>query len=160
MTPATLAKECLLESNGDWQVAARAMQDRIDNDQDLFNEIMKPLVSKAIWDQIRVQAGQVRQAYQNTEKPTQNKDDTSGLHSLARKSWLNYPIWGGKRLGEATAAELDAAIAGYQNLADANRTQAERMRRVRSAIKDENKAVGEQLTEAQISVIMENSKAA
>ena len=160
MTPATLAKECLLESNGDWEVAARAMQDRIDNDQKLFNEIMKPLVSKAIWDQIRIQSAQVRKSYQSTATPVQNKDNTNGLFALAKESWLNYPIWGGKRLGEATAADLDAAIAGYQNLADANRTQAERMRRVRSAIKDENKAVGEQLTEAQISVIMENSKAA
>lgn len=157
MTVYELAHECLENNDWDWQAAAEEMESKIWQDQQLRDELMKPLIGQAVWNAIKIQAGAHRQAFKagRSKVAEKAKDNPNGIRRVVERSWYEYPIFGGKKLGDATPSDLDAAAESYQRLADSNKYEAERMRRIRAVLKEE-KPVREQLTEEQISSMMES----
>jgi len=123
-----VAGECLDSVNGDWEAAAKAFSDRLDDEPGLREALVAPLIGGAIWQAIRHAAHNQRYAMVNGNGPeTGGKDDSSGLELVARRqaeSLLDYPLAGGKRLGDATRTDLETTIAWHQTLAEQNSKKA------------------------------------
>ena len=152
-TPAKLAATCLETAEGDWRIAADMMERELERNPQTRDALIAPLIKQAVWSAIRAAARDIRSDYK-AHGVTVQQDNAEGIRACARRSWYDYPIFGGKRLGDATPDEIDEAAQRYQELADANAEESERMRRVRSALKGK-KTVRQQLSETKLAALME-----
>jgi len=152
-TPYSVASSCLEEAGGDWKKAAALMHERVEADRKLFNELVEPLLKDAVWQQIRNAAHAERKAFRATGGNS-TPDSADGIRQSARRSWMEYPIWGGMKLGDATGHDLDHAASQYDVLAKANATERDRMRRVRAALERDDQPVRQQLDEQAVAECM------
>jgi len=148
VTIAELASICIEDSDGDWSAAADLMEARVRDDRSLRDELTDPLISSAVWAAIRGASRKTRTAFHRAPNKAPSND---GIKAVA-KSWYDYPIYGGVRLGDATKDEILAAVDGYRVQEESNRARREFMERIASKLKA-SKKVRECLTEQQIEAL-------
>jgi len=111
-----LASEALIEAAGDWKAATTLFQTWVEGDADLLRELAAPAIAGLCWKHVRAAAQQQRTHYWSaTAQP--NVDQTNGLSAVGATTLMDYPLAGGKRLGDATAGELLAEAETYATLA-------------------------------------------
>lgn len=151
-TVASIAKECLIDAGGDWKKAAELMQERIDGDDKLFRELVQPMISQAIWYQIRMAAHAARASY----KQSANVDDATGLKAVAketRRKWLDYLLSGGVKLGDADKAKLTTESEMHAAFARGNEIKAQFLASIAKKVGD--KKVRDVLDDDQIEKLWE-----
>lgn len=117
-TAHTKAAEALEAAHGDRVEAAKLFRQWLDEDAQLFHELMTPLVDSAIWDAIgRVAAvwrQSLKQAVQPLPSETAPQNNTSGLEAMAQtrvRQFLDHWILPNRKLlGDATAEDLRHAM--------------------------------------------------
>ena len=141
-----IATQCLDEAEGDWQAAATAMRAEIDSDEVLSAELLRPLISGAIWDLIRHAAHRDRK---KCLQPDAGEDNTDGLKAMARRTLLDFQLRDGKRLGDATRPDVIQAADWYGVLARTNGINATWLSAIVKKLPDDEKLVSDVLTEEQ-----------
>jgi hypothetical protein len=142
-----VAAQCLREAEGDWVAAATEMRAIVDADPDFRGELLKPLISGAIWDLIRYCASQDRL---KCIRPEAGTDSTTGLEEMARRTLLDFPLRGGQRLGDAKRLQVVESADWYNVLACANGTNAAWLKSVIKALPDDDKTVSDVLSEEEV----------
>ena len=157
-----LAKQALEESNGNWHSAAKLMEFWLSTNQELREELLQPFLSKAVWDTVKACARLERKPYFNTPleelKFAQVHSDTEGISHVSNRSWHNYPLQGGLKLGEAKYEDLRDAYEFHQKLADDNAFKARWLSAIASKIQGTNFKVAEIVSEEDIGRIAEEVK--
>jgi len=152
-----LAQKALEEAQGDWSKAFELMLQWVEDNPDALEEVIR----HGCWHAIQIAAANVRTQYfrsaasqcsEGVSGETQARTSSADLRSLAFKSWYNYQLPGGVRLGDADREKLDAAHQRYEKLANSNAQRARFVDRVRENVHGE-KTVEECLNEERIEEI-------
>lgn len=146
------ARECIDEANGDRAEAAKTLRHRIDVDGDLRREMIEPMLDKACWNQIRAVAHKERRPYWSESAASVNEDKAAGVRSVAvqhARQWLDYPLSCGKRLADATNADVIAEAEMHDMNARTNAIRAAFYRKIATAMQDAEK-VSDVLTNNQL----------
>lgn len=140
-----IASECLQRARGNRERAATLMRDRIKGDQELLDQLIEPLLERAVTTSVNAVIRRTRAACERTI----SRDDPRGLLSIAnneRHRWFDYPLSSGKKLGDATKLNLTDEADMHASLARGNlvktkfyRMLAQRIgtKRVRDALDDD-----------------------
>lgn len=103
------------------QQAADEVYDKVTNNDVLYRQLMDPLVKQACYDAVRGYQHNERSAIfaaspqPQTRSPEEQRAAVEALAEGTRKSLLNLPLPSGKRLGDATKAEVLEAARFYTN---------------------------------------------
>jgi hypothetical protein len=110
-----LAAKVLSDADGDVQSATEALVKVIKKDPQLYRALMDPLVREACYSKVREICRSNRQSVWNTSQPTPvtGQQAISALAQATRSMLLNFPLPGGKALGDATRAEVETASREY-----------------------------------------------
>lgn len=155
-----IAARCLDDAGGDWQAAALAMRVEIDADPELREDLLGPLISGAIWDRIRHAGHKLRIKCQT---PNAGSDSAEGIRLMAqetRRRLLDFPLRGGKRLGDATRPEVADAADWYETLRKANGKNAKWLHAVAKKLPDDEKVVSDVLSEKQAHALLARAEKA
>lgn len=150
-----LAKECYDATNGDWNKAAALMRRRIEKNEELFKELMQPLIDQACWAAIRSVCHHERAAFVSSISRT-GIDDASGLRAIVEteiKRWLDYPLSSGIKLGDADREKLETEAEMHARFASANARKAAFFEAIAKRI--DGKTVREALSETQLENLWE-----
>jgi len=112
-----LAAEILTEANGDRIEGERLFRKRLDNDPELYTQIVEPLITQAIHDAMLTAAREVNatlraSVYGRVVEPMKPGQKTQPSASLARGSkvvaegLLAFIMQSGKKLGDSTKEEI------------------------------------------------------
>lgn len=118
--PASVARKCLAQAEGDWKAAAALMTRRAADDAALRTA----LLDAAIWYAIRHAAASARPAYFRREAAEESDLSKRGLRLMAARNMYDYPLMGGLRLGDATREDLAENIAKHEADAATNAKKA------------------------------------
>lgn len=146
------AREALEMAEGDWERALEILLDHTNRNE----ELKQRAVVKGCWESIKQQAAQIRTSYfreAKEEEPSGERDSRvtgSALRDLARRSWYDYQLPGGMRLGSATRDDLDAASHRYMKLAQTNEQRHNFVERVKSLLGDKEGTVEDHVSEEAI----------
>jgi hypothetical protein len=148
-----LAKMALDQQDGDWSKAFALLMDWLEEDQQALEEVLR----HGAWHAIQVAAAQVRQQYfrqaaGGEEYSGESQARTSGaaLREIATRSWYNYQLPGGLRLGDADHESLHKAAERYRKLSESNAQRREFVDRVQGLLGDSEKTVEEVVRESDI----------
>lgn len=118
-----LARESLAACDGAWQPAAMLLEQRITEDSSLFRALMMPLVRTAVWALIRRAAhGKRRETWlgPSTAGTDKGADGLKLAGDRHASNLLAFTLRGGRRLADATRAEVEASASWYLTLARTN----------------------------------------
>lgn len=139
-----LAKECLEQTNGIWKDAAELLELKLQTDSELMRELLKPMLSKAVWTVITKIARDQRKPFFKTDVEEEEfvkiHSDSKGIEAVSIRSWYAYNLQGGVKLGDATKEDLDVAIEYHKRFAENNAKKAVWLSKIRemtiSRVKD------------------------
>lgn len=151
MTLGQLAQECMDATDGVWEDAARLMRQRLEEYPALWDEVIEPLIKRAIWYSVRMCSSGERHGILNE---IQHQPSVDGLVAVAQRMLLDWPLRGGKRLRDATVGDLDVEIGWYSRLASHHRRMALFFEGVKKQIRDSQDTVGHVWSEEQLRVLM------
>lgn len=132
VSPGLIAKQCLEEADGDWEQAAQLMEARVLNDDALYKEVALPLIKRAVWALVRGASRKKRQTFFSNRRV--GKDTTTGIKAVAAMNWLDYPLMGGQKLGDATREDLQKNIEKHVSDAKENEKKANWLSRIQSGV--------------------------
>lgn len=152
----SLAEQALEETGGDWERAAEILRIRLDDDGPLKDAALATAARHLIRQSASKMRGRMRR---NPEGAQAGQGETggnrAGLAAMSRRTWYDWPLPGGKRLGEAVRPDLQAAASYWYTQAEANRRSGAFVERVAGLLEDDGTPVGSALTEAQIEAAAE-----
>ncbi len=154
-TLASVARSCLDASDGNWEAAAKLMRTRLDKNPGLFRELIEPMIEEAIWRNIRHVAHTDRRAY----SVSANADSADGLRAMALteyKKWLDYPLSGGVKLGDAGREKLLIESEMHDGFARGNAAKAKWLAEIAKRI--DGRRVRDVLTDQQVGKLWEKFK--
>ena len=102
-------QECMDSCAGEEATAVELAKKRLNEDKQLFDSLIWLLLDWALPELVDKCTHRTRA--QILRLASANPDDTSGLHSVmqaARQRYMDFPLKGGKRLGDATRDEIEA----------------------------------------------------
>jgi hypothetical protein len=103
-----LAARILNDANGDVQTATEALVRAVRKDPQLYRTIMDPLVREACYSKVREVCRANRQEIWHTPQPSITAQQSiAALAEATRSMLLNFPLPGGKALGDASKAEVE-----------------------------------------------------
>ena len=161
------AKRALDEADGDWQKAAAIFRGWLDDDPDLKAALLEQFLEKGIWLAIRHVSNSKRRWLNRGEQDQPKSDDngTSGLEAMAATNaakYFDYPLVGGKRLGDATIEDLEIERDMHRQFAVSNDIKAQRFDLIISAMKKKRshreKTAEELITLDQLMKLWEQAK--
>jgi len=163
------ARTALEECDMDWQEALKVLLPRVFDDDEALEEAVK----HASWHAIQITAANVRQQYfaqagdkedSGTELPGggvsgERYARTSGgkLREIAYRSWYNYMLPGGQRLGDADHGALEKAHSRYDSLSKSNAQRAQFIEMVMQNVPADGTIVREAMGDEQIEQIAKES---
>ncbi len=153
---AQIARDCLVEADGDWKVAARIFKKRIEFDAALFKEVAESMIDEAIWQQIKRAAYSQRQSFWSASVKA-GEDDTKGIEQMAHKNLLEYPLSGGLKLRDATKNKLKEEAEMHDTFAESNASKARWYRLIIKAMGGAD-VVGLALNEVDLENLREKAK--
>lgn len=126
ISPRKVAVSTLAENGNDILAATSAMETKVNATPYLFKMLMRPLVRQACYDLLRSICRKERREIWTAPKLTAEGTQPT-VKSLAigtKNSLFNFPLPGGKRLGDALKCEVDEAATFYSLQANANAARA------------------------------------
>lgn len=102
------AKTAFEQAKGDVTKACALLRKWINRESNLYEMLVEPLIDRAIENQINHLVRERRRCFNNAAQSNE-RNNTSGLLSMASsnvRDWFDYPLAGGKKLGDATKADL------------------------------------------------------
>jgi len=103
-------------ADGDWQQTDAIIKDLLENDAEIKSALLDPLISKATWAAVRAAGHRRRRKLLHDEPPmAEGEDSTTGIKLVSARNWYDFPLPGGKKLGDATHDDLVFA-AEFHNL--------------------------------------------
>lgn len=152
---ADAARKALNGASGDLRQAALALEAKVRNNASLRAALTEPLIAGACYDAVRVQVKDARAVSWKGREPVvaahpAAADQSTRVVALARGTLLMFPLpTGGKKLGEATRAEIAEAAEFYEKQATDMGQKSRWLRLVAQSIPTNQKA-GEVLTEKRL----------
>lgn len=157
----SIAREVLEEADGNWEKAARLFRLRLDKDSALYRAIVEPLIQGAIWQHIRSVAHSDRaHVWHRAPKPDRNIADGGQVRAarLVAARLMDFTLWGGRRLGDATRPELVEVIEKYESDAKANGERARWLTLVAERLKDDKTTVAKALKEKDLLALQKKAQ--
>lgn len=158
------AEHCLDICNGDVSKATELMRQRINEDRDLFNELVEPLVKAACYTAVaaRIRARRehvwVAPRYDGLDSLSAvTQRDRDRLSSLASRNLLNFPLPGGQLLGDASKTAILEASSVYRTQSAATAHKARWLERVAGEV-PEGKIARTVLSEKELRQFQEETK--
>lgn len=155
MNTASLAKDCLRASKGNWDKAVRRFRRKLEADAALMAEFIDPLLDAAIREAIRKATHRQRQAIVG------RRDDASGLASVAKQhvaDLLAYPLSGGIALGDCTRPKLVEESAMHSEFARANAHRALFFKKISDGLDNDGKRVADVFSNDALQELWETAK--
>jgi len=115
MTRIEIVRKALDETGHDIEGAVKLARKWIEDDPALYAEHIGPMIDAALDDDARYCLKQERCTLRNAQPSGETKMSATlreGHTSVAESRMMNWPLRGGKRIGDATKADL-AAEASY-----------------------------------------------
>lgn len=129
VSPVHVAGQAMEQADYDRREAAELMEKWVQGDRRLWDAIARQFLSQAVWYFLRQWDSGLRRRMASLGK-SQDGDNTSGVSAVSERNWYEYPLPGGKRLGDATVADLAEAVNFYEESARSYQREAERLRQV------------------------------
>ncbi len=159
MTPIDTARDhaarCLAASDGGTQEATDRLMRIVQEDDALFRLVMMPMLREAC----RSLVGLVSRAHRKAvwtgaesavhHNPKPGKSIALSLVSATVRGLMDFPLPGGKRLGDASKGEVEAAQWSYRTQADDMNIKARWLQMIASRLHP-NDVVSKVLTEADL----------
>jgi hypothetical protein len=150
------AREAWEDHAGDYESAATALYETIMGDKQLMKEILPQVLLNWCHEMIRGQAAQARgRIVPSTLDATQGG---ARLRAVIGQTLFDFPLPGGKRLGDANGEEIGDAAAGYRQQADTLGHRARWLAAVAEKVGRSNRAEGS-LSLAQLEELLEAARA-
>ena len=148
------ATDCLDEA-GEWAPAAELLRKRIRRSAALQQLFVEQMLESGVWEAIRRAAQRDRHKCQRSDTGT---DDTRGIEQRAARTWLDWPLRGGVKLGDAAEEHLREEIDWYGTLARVNGARARWMELILKRLKRRDQKVREVLGDEQIEQLWKESE--
>lgn len=156
-----LIKTAMQEADGVWDDAVESLRRKLRGSKALFDEIVWPIILISLRYKVRNRDALNRSDYWSE---VIGSDGISGelqmsearkmalLESTAKAigSIYNYPLQGGKKLGDAIKSDLENEIAWHDKMAHVNGMRAEWFGMMAARLPNEKVKVRKALTEAEI----------
>ena len=155
MNIASLAKDCLKASKGNWDRAVRRFRKKLEADAALMAEFIEPLLDAAIREAIRKATRGQRRAI------VAGHDDPSGLASVAKQhvaDFLVYSLSSGLALGDATRPKLLDEAKMHDQFARANGHRATWFTQIAAGIDNDEKRVSDVFSSRALQEMWEAAK--
>jgi len=146
------AKAALDASDGDVRSATIVLERAVRNDRMLRDALTEPLIASACYDAIRNACQTERRKIWEPSKEKLVKTRVTGAHrvvQLAAGNLLTFPLPGGKKLREATRADISKAADFYASQSDDMAVKARWLRLVLQSVPD-GKKVGDVLSDERL----------
>lgn len=159
---ADAAKAALEANNGDVKAATAALEQRVRASRALRDMLTDPLISNACYDAIRRQCHVERRQVWSPPVEKLVATRVAGAHrvvKLAAGNLLTFPLPGGKKLGEATRAEVAQAANFYQSQSDDMGHKARWLQLVQQSIPD-GKTVADVLNDKRLRELQKEARSA
>ena len=152
-----LAKECLEEAKGDWNLAHDIGMERFKKHPKLLLELLAAHISEIFWLYIRRIAKQQRMLgpMSSSSSPSTSKD---GQRLMGMRNLLAFPLTGGKRVGDATRPELIEQGKLYKMMASSNAQRDRWFSLVAAALPDDRKLVSDVFDNEQLNELWRQSQ--
>ena len=158
-----LVKAAIEEGGGGWDDAVEILRKKLRGNKRLFDEVVWPIILISLRYQVRSHDHLDRISFWNVMNAV-GGDGVSGESDMseARRTALlqstmssigsiyNYPLQGGKKLGDARRADMQVEISWHDSMAKANRVRADWFKMIVARLPDEKTAVRKALTETEI----------
>ncbi len=150
-----LAGIALDDVGGDWDKAILVLRAMVLDDRPTYERLIEPMIDDGLWSAIRSAAQKQRQAFRRAAHeppaplplrpeqahpapPKAKKADygTLGIVAMVERTLHNYPLPGGKRLGDATPADILGAANYYRRMETTNRHEARWFELIHEAMHD------------------------
>jgi hypothetical protein len=163
-----MARQALEATNGDTREAEERLISMIRQDagvlEPTIDDLLQQLARARVADAMRAR----RQGYwgqssndthgQGAPTPANPKPgNVIGLHARAMRNLLDYPIQGGKRLGDASRAEVQEQAGMHRQLAETNAKRARWFDRIARAMGDAE-TVGAVLDHARLQALQREAE--
>lgn len=156
---AELAAAALEACDGDVQAAARKLEADARADMTNWRVLTDHLLGQASWDAIRRAVRVTRSKVWTAPAPTTTPESQAErVTALAAGNLLMFPLPGGKRLGEATRDEVQAAAHFYEQQADDMAHKARWLQAIAAKVKNAKKKVAEVLDDAKLRELRDAAK--
>lgn len=139
-----LAFEALARANGDWDKAMLILRTMVIDDRMAYERLIEPLIEDGLWTAIRNAAHKQRRSMRRqmvadppvslpiraeqrtvTVRPVPNPDrGAAGLIAMVERTLHDYPLPGGKRMGDATPTDILDTATYYRRAESTNRREA------------------------------------
>lgn len=149
-----LIREIWSQHEGDMPGASNELYRRITSDQDALNEILPGVLLTWCREQVGGFVGSIRLA---SIQAAPDADQSSRIRRVIAVTLFDFPLPGGKRLGDANAGEIRDGAAAYGRTAQDALHKARFLNRVAEKVGRKNKAENA-LTLAQLEQIFEESR--
>lgn len=157
---AALATECLNDSDGNWERAARALRKRINRNPEAKADLFEKAFDQLCWIEIRHAARKVRELCITGRE---GRDSSVGLEEIAKAhqvELLDYPLRGGLKLTNACQPQLAQEMEFHGKLARTNGIKERWLRLIHDTLPDDGTKVGSLFTNEKLLVLHEKAEAA
>jgi len=155
-----IATEALEKAKGDVIKATAIMAKRVLDNDVLYHRLMDPLVQNACYDVVRGLIRKNRGQIYNMPQPTPERASL-GVLSLATgllATLLDFPLPGGKRLGDATRVEINGHVVFYETQSKDMRIKARWLKLVAGRLRRDDVTVAEVLSDKQLRRLKEEAE--
>lgn len=109
-----LAQDALQECNGDRVAALQLLRGWINNDRQLYDHLIEPMIDDACAEALRKVDKNNRSALRAIVRTPNPDRGAAGIIALVAQTLHEFPLPGGKRLGDATPADVLDAVCYYR----------------------------------------------
>lgn len=149
---AAIAADALIKAGGDWEEAERVALKHLLEHPKERDLIADDLIRLALREQIQYQARATRKEHWST--PSKARQDTvDGLALTAedtKQRLMEYVLRGGRQLGEATKAEIEAEASWFLHYGRSNLVRGYWFDAIAKALKKPDHKVKDHLTEQRL----------
>lgn len=154
------ARAALTQANGDVQAATRLLEARVRRERKLRDALTDPLLAEACYSAVRLQCRATRRQIWTPSAAVAERTRREGaarVVQIATAALLAFPLPGGKKLGEATRAEIAEAASFYEAQSQDMGAKARWLRLVAQAVTGRKKA-GTCLTEERLRELQDEAR--
>lgn len=151
-----LARSHLDDADGNLSVAIDSLTELLLRDRKLLKLLIEQVCREAIRSYTRVAQGNTRFAIIQSISSAARRAQGEALNRATMKLLLDYPLGGGKKLRDATRAEIIHSADVYEKIAQTNGQRAKWLRLIAQSVPD-GKCVGDVISEDRAKELFEES---
>ena len=115
------ARRFLEEADGNWEGAHFLLMKDIESNPDFYKDWVKVMIDQCAWEAVRFASSDTRGTkYLGPQADPNTPDDNEGIMAMGRRTLYDWPLMGGKKLGDATRPEVTKMMNYHHQLSDTN----------------------------------------